>query len=628
MRPFLRSFLALGLCASAAGCDDPESVPPTPTDETHSSDGTDPGPEPSDSDSDTDPAPDLDDTATVPEPDLDDTDTDAVLTETPDSDVPHSDEAHTDPSLDTDTDSVPPVTPDSDIPHTDEAHTDPSVDTDDEVVVSPIETGPDSDTPVVVESDLPVVDDSDPTAPIEGQVRCVFPPGVVIPDDSFRTLDLEVRNAIVTSASDYYPAHPGGEILGFHYDPLLGDVLNFYSLPTAGRVWHESLRRGRILPTQTNRGPMSSMRSAVDLDHDGTPEWIGFSSAFPTYHQSIVAFRPPTGDVTMDNADWKFVTSQAGLSVDRFRVGDYNGDGSDDIFVRTISPGGNTWNAYWLYGPFPPGEYVVESEAQATSSWSTLLSRDVAADFNDDGIDDLAIQVMDQARNDWFEVRIYFGPFFGAIDFTSPDVTVTDAGSNPRGVFGNMFCPGDLDGDGTDDLVIAITDAGPLLTQGVAHVFHGPFQSGASLTDLDSDSAIRWPDGGAIVGATYAALGDVDGDGHPEFAIGARASSATTPPDVNLDVAWPPGTPRPTGGFSENAIMVFGDPPPGDVGPGDAKFTIFGANSGDQIGYYNIQSPGDLNGDGLADISFGTVGAIGATVRVLYPCADFGLPPP
>jgi hypothetical protein len=119
----------------------------------------------------------------------------------------------------------------------------------------------------------------------------------------------------------------------------------------------------------------------------------------------------------------------------------------------------------------------------------------------------------------------------------------------------------------------------------------------------------------------------VDGDGLPEFAVGALANSQRTPPTIDLTVRWPAtgALPRLPYGADEGAIMVFGDPPPGDIGPSQAKFTIFGSDQGDRVGWFGLNQTGDLNGDGLADIAYSTYGA---TVRVLYPCADFGLPSP
>jgi hypothetical protein len=41
-----------------------------------------------------------------------------------------------------------------------------------------------------------------------------------------------------------------------------------------------------------------------------------------------------------------------------------------------------------------------------------------------------------------------------------------------------------------------------------------------------------------------------------------------------------------------------------------------------------IAGPGDINGDGLADITYTASTPAGVTVQVLFPCTDFGVPVP
>ena len=121
----------------------------------------------------------------------------------------------------------------------------------------------------------------------------------------------------------------------------------------------------------------------------------------------------------------------------------------------------------------------------------------------------------------------------------------------------------------------------------------------------------------------------------PELVTPEGADTADTdppaPPDTPTDDSGAPGPPPNwfPFGVAEGAIMVFGDVPPGEVGPAHAKFTLAGTRPGDWIGHVGVIGPGDLNGDGLADIAYSADPyGTGVRVRVVFPCTDFGEPVP
>jgi hypothetical protein len=127
-----------------------------------------------------------------------------------------------------------------------------------------------------------------------------------------------------------------------------------------------------------------------------------------------------------------------------------------------------------------------------------------AGDFDGDGADDvLAIECFDPPMVD--ELRVYSGRtrlviFAAGIGVSGPDPCA-------------VVC-GDLDGDGTPDILVGVSPWDHHVNQiGVALLVSG--RDGSQIAVLTGTSA------GDLFGAHVCALGDVDGDGAPDFAIAA-----------------------------------------------------------------------------------------------------------
>lgn len=151
---------------------------------------------------------------------------------------------------------------------------------------------------------------------------------------------------------------------------------------------------------------------------------------------------------------------------------------------------------------------------------------------------------------------------------------------------------GDLDGDGRADVLATPRDGyGPTdrpAGSELGAIVAGPTAAGTTAITRTGGASVRFvssePNVTGITGA--AALGDVDGDGFADLGIESGAS-----------------------GYSGRATVIYGGP--GLAGtvdlaaPGSNGFVIAPATNG----YVELQAPGDVNGDGLADVG------VGATAR-------------
>jgi FG-GAP repeat protein/Big-like domain-containing protein len=119
-----------------------------------------------------------------------------------------------------------------------------------------------------------------------------------------------------------------------------------------------------------------------------------------------------------------------------------------------------------------------------------------------------------------------------------------------------------------------------------------PAGAGARVVDLASAPRVAHVDGQAandFAGVTVAGAGDVNGDGRPDFVVGA--------PDADNNGRANSGS----------AYVVYGGNDPANVDLqqlGDAGFRVDGASAGDNVGL-GVAGAGDLNGDGIDDLLVG-----------------------
>ena len=218
-------------------------------------------------------------------------------------------------------------------------------------------------------------------------------------------------------------------------------------------------------------------------------------------------------------------------------------------------------------------------------------------DFNGDGINELAVgtlkgEIYILRLNDSGEIER-----FSKIDVA--DVNDPIPVTNSIAEFGNSIAKlGDIDGDGIIDLAVgSIRDGSGGLNRGAVHIL---FMDETGLT-LKANAKIRHPDVTLAdydaFGSSIAKLGDLDGDGINDLAVGAigtdKSSVNTNEGAVHILLL------NRDGSIKSDSFKIVDTDNDNIFNPGNQDFT--GAS---------IAKLGDINGDGINDIAVGAPGNI------------------
>jgi hypothetical protein len=259
------------------------------------------------------------------------------------------------------------------------------------------------------------------------------------------------------------------------------------------------------------------------------------------------------------------VSSLNGLSA----IADFNGDGIPDVATST----GSTVNVLLGVGD---GTFVSKSTINATAYVM------IAGDFNQDGIQDLAI-----ADTTAGTVTI----FIGKGDGTFTGLPSFSAGSS--GAAGGQFVTGDFNADGFLDLVLMDSNSSSLTV--LFGKGDGTFTVAPSSLNINAQPS-------AIV------VADFNGDGIPDIATANGF-------DITLG-GYPTG--------NEDTVTVFLADGDGSFrGPNVVSQSGCGATPGQfdmNVGPFSI-AVGDLNGDGVPDLVTGNLMAFyeGGEADIGYP---------
>ncbi len=265
---------------------------------------------------------------------------------------------------------------------------------------------------------------------------------------------------------------------------------------------------------------------------------------------------------------------------------DFNGDGIQDLAVSD-SNSGQVLLAILLGNG--DGTFTASNASPTVGLYPDSIA---VGDFNSDGIPDLAVTSVDQNI-----VSILLGKGDGTFSTNAPNLNTT---STPQSV-----AVGDVNGDGIPDLSVVNANS-VLIFLGVGD---GTFSPTATT-----------PSTGA--GPINVAVGDFNLDGKSDLAVTNSVSGTVTILIGNGDGTFQPMAVSPATGGSPDGLVIAdfnGDGIP-DIavanysgssnavivlqGNGDGTFQPAMANAASGLNFHSVVAA-DLNGDGVADLAVG-----------------------
>ncbi len=268
---------------------------------------------------------------------------------------------------------------------------------------------------------------------------------------------------------------------------------------------------------------------------------------------------------------------------------DFNGDSITDVAMGAPDAD-NLGEAYVFLGPLSALQSTTGADLtiRGVIPFEDLGTALAVGDFNDDGIDDLAVGGPHTSIGTVVPGRVYvfFGPVTGT--FNATETSVVLEGELVQDHFGISIDVGDVNGDGKDDLIVGADQEFGAGT-GKCEVFYGPLVE-TIRADTVADAVIASETTGHIAagkfGAAVASAGDVNGDGYDDVLVGDPWAEDLV-----------------SGGADSGVAYLFHGPLRGAISASEADRLFVGLPQ-DEMGA-SVAGVGDIDGNGADDYLIG-----------------------